>query len=385
MTDISKPLPGFTDPAPRVWLNSAHQAILTDAGRAAAHEAVRWKAEPWELTQERFDGVPKRLRAAIGNLVNVPADDIILANSASYGLNVVASGFPWQQGDEVLVMAGDFPSDILPWLRIEQQQDIKVKRIRPNNVVVEPDELEASITSNTRLFCITLVHSLSGHAIDLDAIGAVCRAHGVTLMLNISQALGARPLDLSTAPVDAVTSVGFKWLCGPYGTGFCWIRPELRTQMKTTKAYWLAMQTAAELGAPMADIQLPDRIDARAYDVFGTANFFNFVPFTASLEHLASIGLEKIRDHDQALVQRFIDGLDQTKFQITSRTDATARRSTLIFFTHRDENKNKAIHEALKQADIYTSLRAGRLRAAPHLYNTAAHIDAALEALHRAA
>ena len=77
--------------------------------RAEAEEAIAWKAAPWEMTTERFAGVPRRLKQAIGRLINAPAEDIILANSASYGLHLIANGFPWQAGDEVLVMRGDFP------------------------------------------------------------------------------------------------------------------------------------------------------------------------------------------------------------------------------------------------------------------------------------
>lgn len=337
---------------------------------------------PFEMTQERFDGVPQRLRTALGRLANVPPEDIVLANSASYGLNLIAQGFPWREGDEVLVMEGDFPSDILPWLLLEARHGVKVVRIHPRGRVVEEDELKAAITPRTRLFCTTWVHSFSGFTIDLDALGAICRAHGVTFVVNVSQALGARPLDLMQAPVDAVSCVGFKWLCGPYGTGFCWIRPALRDQLNPTKAYWLSMLTAADLGKEVVETKLQPGLGARAYDVFGTANFFNAKPFAAAVECLLDFGLARIRDHDQALVSQFIAALDRTRFDITSPTEANDRRSTLVYFSHRDRARNRAIHAALAQAGIYVSYRGGTLRLAPHLYNGSHDIEQALSALH---
>jgi cysteine sulfinate desulfinase/cysteine desulfurase-like protein len=105
----------------------------------------------------------------------------------------------------------------------------RVARIRPRERVVALDELDAAITPRTRVFCTTWVHSFSGYAINLDQLGAICRSRGVTFVVNASQALGARPIDLARSQVDALTCVGFKWLCGPYGTGFCWLRPELRS------------------------------------------------------------------------------------------------------------------------------------------------------------
>jgi selenocysteine lyase/cysteine desulfurase len=281
-------------------------------------------------------------------------------------------------------MHGDFPSDILPWLLLERRHGIRVVRIRPHGHVVEPDELRAAITPRTRLFCTTWVHSFSGFTVDLEGLGAICREHGVRFVVNGSQALGACPLDLSAAPVDAFISVGFKWLCGPYGTGFAWIRPEFRDRLRPTKAYWLAMQTARDLENDVVTVELRENLGARNYDVFGTANFFNFVPFAVAVEHLASLGLERIRDHDQALVSRFVDGIE-AQYTVTSPRAAGPQRSTLVFFSHKDKNENHRIHDALIRVGVHVALRGGSMRVAPHLYNGTGDIDRALGALHSAA
>src|SRR5262252_6526531 len=105
-------LDGFGDFAGRVWLNTAHQGPLPLSAAEEAREAIAWKLAPHELTGARFDGIPRRLRTALGKLVNVPPDEIVLGNSASYGLHLIANGYTWQAGDEVLVMARDFPSDL---------------------------------------------------------------------------------------------------------------------------------------------------------------------------------------------------------------------------------------------------------------------------------
>ena len=372
---------GFGDFAGRVWLNTAHQGALPLAAAREAREAVEWKLAPHHLTAERFAGVPGRLRAALGALVNVPPEDIVLANSASYGLHLVANGYPWQAGDEIAVMAGDFPSDILPWQLAERRAGARVVRIRPRDRVVSPEELEAAITPRTRVFCTTWVHSFSGYAVDLEALGAICRARGVAFVVNATQALGARPLDLARAPVDALACAGWKWLCGPYGTGFCWIAPAFRGRLRPTQAYWLALQTAADLGGEIADPEWRDGLGARAFDVFGTANFFNFKPWAAAVEHLREIGIERIRTHDDALVDAFAAGLDGSSFDVLSPRDR--RRSTLLFFSHRDRARNPQVHRALSAAGIDVALRAGLLRASPHLYNTPADIDRVVAVLRR--
>ena len=376
MTDFSQDFGPFDN---KIWLNTAHQGALPRVAVEQAHEAIAWKIAPHNLYTERFSAVPLRLKQALGKLIDAPAEDIILGNSASYGLHLLANGIRWQAGDEVLLMKGDFPSAILPWLGL-QKRGVNVRFIAPRNHVIDVDDLLAHLTPATKLVCTTWVHSFSGSAVDAQALGEVCRARGVWFVLNTSQAIGARPFSAATMPVDAISNVGFKWLCGPYGTGFCWMRPELREALEYNQSYWLAMQTADDLMREQSEVVLREGLGARAYDVFGTANFFNFKPWTASLEYLLAQGIERIQAHDQRLVTRFIAGLDLDKYELLSPRDGQAR-STLIFISHQQKENNAELYRSLMAQGIYPAFRNGRLRFAPHLYNTEADIDAALAAL----
>jgi selenocysteine lyase/cysteine desulfurase len=364
----------------RVWLNCAHQGALPRVAAEEAREAVAWKVQPYLLTAERFRDVPARLRRALGRLIGVPAEEIVLGNSASYGLHLLANGIPWRTGDEILLVRGDFPSAVLPWLAL-QRRGVRVRQVEPRRHLLGPEELRASLTPATRLFCTTWVHSFSGWAADLPALGAICREHGVTFVVNASQALGARPLDVSAVPVDALVSVGFKWLCGPYGTGFCWLRPPLVQSLEYNQAYWLSALTAADLAREDDLARLPEGPKtARTYDVFGTANFFNFKPWAASVEYLLGQGVERVAAHDQRLVTRLIDGLERRKYDLLSPA-AGLERSTLVFLSHKDPGRNAAVYEQLGDRGIGVAFRRGRVRLAPHLYNTDDDIDRALAAL----
>ncbi len=366
----------------RVWLNTAHQGALPRIAAEAAKEAVAWKRQPWRLTTERFGGVPQRLRVGLGRLIGARSEDVILANSASYGLHLIAHGFPWRSGDEVLTMRGDFPSDILPWLGLAGG-GVRVTQLRPAGRVLTAAEIEAAIGPCTRLLCLTWVHSLSGFTIDLDAIGRLCRAKGVIFVVNGSQAVGVRALRVDDAPIDALVSVGFKWLCGPYGTGFCWMRPSFREQLVCPQTYWLSMLTSDDLARADLDLTLREDAGAHGWDVFGTANFFNFHTWGACLDYLDGVGIEAIAAHDTTLVDRFIAGLDRDHFELLS-PEAGPARSTLVFFAPRDRQHTDACHQALQAAGVHVARRAGALRLSPHLYNTVDDIERALEQLAQA-
>jgi len=342
----------------------------------AAHEAIGWKTAPYHMTSDKFAEVPRRLRRALATLLGAPIDEITLANSASYGLHLLANGLPLAADDEVLLVRGDFPSVVLPWLGLEKKGVV----IRQLESPLSPESLSEHLTEKTRVVCTTWVHSFTGEAIDLEAIGSVLRERGIHFIVNGAQAVGARPIDVSRAPIDALIGVGFKWLCGPYGTGYCWMRPELRDKLELNQTYWLSMQTADDLGRQESLPSIREDLGGARYDIFGTANFFNFVPWTASLEYLLAQGIDNVAAHDAALVDRLIDGLTSLGFVVSS-PETGPSRSTLVLASHAERERNPAIQAALKQADVEIALRRGNLRFSPHLYNVSDDIDRALDVL----
>jgi selenocysteine lyase/cysteine desulfurase len=99
-------------------------------------EALHWKLHPELLASpERFSAVPSRLRAALADVLEAPADQIVLANSASYGLHLIANGLDLGAGDEVVVAANDFPSNILPWFML-RDRGVVVRMVEPSDEVL---------------------------------------------------------------------------------------------------------------------------------------------------------------------------------------------------------------------------------------------------------
>jgi selenocysteine lyase/cysteine desulfurase len=313
-------------------------------------------------------------------LVQVAAKDIIIGNSTSYGFHVLVNGLSWRAGDEVLVEAGEFPATVFPWRGLERL-GVDVRSVRPKGSRISADELRREIGPATRLVCLSWVNSFNGSAIDLDRIGSVCRERGVLFVVNGSQAVGARSISLLDTPVDALTTCGFKWLCGPYGTGFCWIRPSVMEQLRPVQHYWLAAQGDRPLdlvGAAEFD-RLSEHTTVN-YDVFCPANFMNHLPWAAALEYLLSIGIKRIETWDRRLMTRILDELDTSGYRVPA-FEAGGSDSTIVAITRVHAEENQAVHSYLEALNFHCALRAGNLRLSPHLYNTEDEIDQLCEAL----
>ena len=112
------------------------------------------------------------------------------------------------------------------------------------------------------------------------------------------------------------------WLCGPYGTGVCWLRPELRDALRPTKLYWLSALTAEDLAAPSLDLEAVRPRRAGRFDACGAASSFNDVPFTAAVELLLELGIEEVGACVDGLVTRLLAGIDPARFRLASSARA---------------------------------------------------------------
>ncbi len=369
----------FHDFGDVIWLNAASEGPLPVVAREALNQAVEWKSSVYELDIPKFIQVPLELKRSIGRLIHVDPKDVILGTSASYGLHLLADGIDWQQGDEIVLMQNDFPTNIIPWLALEKK-GVVVKQIPASSHILNPEEFCSAVTPRTRLTCLSHVHTFSGHMLNIDAISKVCRSQGIVCVLNIAQSVGTMPVDVAALNVDAIVAVGYKWLCGPYGTGFCWMRPELRKSLQVNRAYWPNYMTAEEM-KETGPIVFKEQTSAQKYDVFGTANFFNFVPLRAAIDYWLEVGIENVYTHNQSLIDQFLNGLDRHRFGVISPEDPEFR-SGLLVITCADSAHNENLYKHLQSSDIYSAFWKGNIRLTPHVYNTPEQVEKTLQVLH---
>ncbi len=360
------------------WINASSIGPLPRIAFDAAKRMIEMNLAPYQLSDEVFHEVPLKLKKALGRLISASEKEIILGNSASYGLHLWANGIPLQKGDEVLLVKGDFPASILPWLYL-REHGITIREIKPTGIGLNERDVLAAITQKTKILCATWVDSFTGYKLDAKAIGQICQEKGVMFLLNVTQGLGAEPFNISKLSIDGIACSGYKWLCGPYATGFCWMKLDHINSIKYNQAYWITMQGDRDL-EKMREYQILTDIGASKYDVFATANLFNFVPWTESINYLTRNGIPTIKKHNDLLVNQFLQGLDKAKYEILSPQDVR-HHTAIIIISHIQSERNKAIFKLLQEKSVFISFREGVLRFSPHLYNTPADIDKALEIL----
>jgi len=356
-----------------VYLNAAGQAPMPRVSLEAVAAALEWKKFPYALTDQGEMDLPRRVRTSIANLVAAKPEEIALTTGASAGLMALAYGLSWKRGDEILTAHREFPVQYTTWKPMEAREGVKLRLIAPRERWITADDFIATLTPNTRVVSASMVRFDDGSLLEAAKLGAACRAQGTLLALDVSQCCGAIPMDVRQLGADFITCSGYKWLLGPYGSGFFWGTSELTARFRPSPFYWQGIEGLSHF----ADLIFENpkaAPGARGWDASETASYFNLTGWDASLHFLQEAGVETVAAHNRKLMAHLFASLPHDQFVRTSPT-TTEHQGPYGCFAARTPERTREYHERLKKEKVYASLREGNIRVSTHLYNTEQDID----------
>jgi selenocysteine lyase/cysteine desulfurase len=347
------------------------------AGEAQA--ALEWKKHPYRLPDGAYFDLPDRIREKVARVIGARPSEIAVTTGASAGLASVAAGLDWKPGDEVLVGRGEFPAHFATWLRYEQAGRLRIRVVEPRGRFISADDYIESIGPHTRVISASLVRFDTGARLDAARVARACEKVGAAFILDLSQCAGAIQLSIRDLGASMAVCSGYKWLLGPYGTGFFWIAEEWIERLPLGAVYFMALEGARAFHAlPMSDLRPAP--GARRWDSAETANFTNLAAFDSSLDLMLRIGSDAVELFIDALVNQIIDGLPRTSCVLASPAERE-RRGPYVCISARDPEETPALHEKLRAAKISVSLRGKALRISPHIYNTPEDISRLMQVL----
>ena len=369
----------FADFEGVAYLDAATQGAFPLAGAAAGRVALEWKKRPDQLPMDAYFARPNRVREKFGKIVGADAVDIALTTGATSGMNAVAAGMDFQPGDEVLVAKREFPAHFSTWVPYQRAGRVCVRIIEPRERFITSEDYIQNIGPKTRLVSASLVRFDNGAKLDAWRLAKACREKGVPFLLDISQAAGAVPIDLKAIGADFAVCSGYKWVLGPYGTGFFWVDPEATKRLELGPAYWMAIEGADNFSALSMD-NLKFAPGARRWDAAETGSFTNLAVLEASLDFVLSVGVEEVVRLNRELQQEIIDRLPRDRCALASPAEAD-RRGPYVCVVARHADQTAALHKRLIESQVIVALREGAIRISPYLYNTSDHITRLIKGL----
>jgi cysteine desulfurase / selenocysteine lyase len=355
------------------YLNLAGQSPMPKVSHRAVIAALELKKFPHRIPDSAFFDVPNRIRTSIAKLIGGKAEEVALTTGASTGMAAVAYGLNWEAGDEVVTAKGEFPMQYTTWKPMEAREGIKVKIVAPRDRYIAAEDIIAAMTPKTRVVSISHVRFDTGGMIDAAKIAAACHAQGALLLLDVSQSCGAVPMSVDALGADFLVCAGYKWLLGPFGTGFFWAKSEHIARVRSGPFYWMATGGADNFAALATNDPKPGR-DAKRWDAAETANYLNNAAVDASLEFVLRAGPDTVLAHNHNLIDFMFERLPKDRCVPASPLEHSLR-GPYGCFTARKPEGTAALYERLRKENVVTSLREGNIRVSPYLYNTERDID----------
>jgi selenocysteine lyase/cysteine desulfurase len=296
----------FDLPNEVAYLNCAYMSPLLKRAAAGGSQAIAHKCRPWQIRAEDFFTESERARALFAELLGAQADDIALVPAASYGLAVAAANLAVAPEQRILVLAEQFPSNVYTWGAHALRAGAEVMTVaRPADDDWTRAVL-ARLDERVAIAALPHCHWIDGGLLDLRAIGARCREVGSALVLDVTQSLGALPLDLAAVRPDYLVCPGYKWLLGPYSLGYLYVAPAHQDGLPLEQN-WIA-RAGSEDFARLIDYQDPYQPGARRFDVGERFNFALVPVSIVGMEQLLAWGVERIAatlaDRTAAIAER---------------------------------------------------------------------------------
>jgi cysteine desulfurase / selenocysteine lyase len=359
-----------------LYLNHAAVAPWPQVTADAVQTFAAENARQGTLNYPHWLTVEQALREQARQLLNAPtAGDIALVKNTSEGLSFVAYGLNWCEGDNVVGVRQEFPSNRYVWQSLASQ-GVEFRQLDLNLHPDAPeDALLALCDERTRLISISAVQYTNGLRMDLGKVGEFCRANGILFCVDAIQQLGAIPLDVQQVQADFVVADGHKWMLGPEGLALFYVRREVLEQLRLTQYGWHMAEGLTDYS--MEEYQ--PALDARRFEC-GSPNMLGIHALHASLGVLLNTGMDTVWEQLSARVQYLLDGLQALPDMEILSDMRTERRSGIVTFRSRTV-ANEVLFKQLQDNGVFCALRGGGIRFSPHFYTPFAQLARVLTVL----
>lgn len=353
----------FPITAEYAYLNHAAAGpIPTPVATALSRYLKQAQTMPLDLFMGEMVALEGEVKKRAARLIGAARpDEIVQVPGTAAGINIAAQSLPLNAGDNVLVVDGDYPSLIYPWLNLAPQ-GILTKFVPPREGGLDLDLLESRIDSRTRAVAISTAMFTTGFRNDIQALGQLCRARDIYLVVDAIQTLGCLPVDVQACHIDFLAGGSQKWLLSPPGSGLLYCRHDLLDRLRLGP--YVGAMSVVPTGS-LTEYNFTLQPSTARFET-SASNLAGIVAMHASLGLLLDIGIQRIAAQVLSLTNIVIADLQSRGFRIASSLDER-HRSAIVVVEVPDPVE---ACQKLLAARIVTSARGAGIRISPDFYNT---------------
>jgi cysteine desulfurase/selenocysteine lyase len=309
------------------------------------------------------------LRTRVAHLINCERDEVVLVQSTTEGLNIVAKGLDWKTGDAIVVRGGkhEHYANYLPWVELSQKKGVQLRELHMTSEdgYFDLSELEKLIKGSQ---LITMSHVLynTGAIMPVEEVGRIVQENDDTLFcIDAAQSAGTIPVDVKKIGCDFMSFPGFKWLCGPTGIGVFYC---------SKKAFQMLAPVIGVESATLSDQNILAYFDMPARFQGGFRNFPGAAGLEASLRYILRIGLERVRKKNMNVAGIFREEIGKIPVVKMYGPEEESKRSSIVTFMPQTADSSTLVKKLEQNSMIFAARDIGggkkAVRAAPHFFNS---------------
>jgi selenocysteine lyase/cysteine desulfurase len=355
----------------KTYLYNCSQGALSDAVEAGMQEYAniwRTSTDPWGEWIQAYES----LRGEFASFINAQPDEVAIVTSASAGINPVANALRFDARDKVVMGEYEFPTMGHIWLA-QEPRGARIQFLQGVNESLPTECYQRAIDERTCVVPLTHVSFVNGFRSDVAAITRIAHANGALVFLDGYQDCGTRPLDVKALDVDFFVTGTLKYLLGPPGLAFLYVRRELIESLTPTITSWMSQRDVFAFNTQNLD----PAGAARRFEN-GTPAIPNIYMASAALKLLRSAGMDNVAAQIERLTRAFLLGVGA--LGIAAKTPASGI-GPLVVLRAKDVNAAQAMVARLAARGIVVSARRDGVRFAFHIYNTLDDVQTALTAI----
>jgi selenocysteine lyase/cysteine desulfurase len=343
---------------------------------AAGHAAIERTAAPWAIKSNDWFAGAADLRERFARLIGTSAANVALVPSVSYGVATAARNVLVRPGDNIVVIENEYPSNYYSWQRLAAERQVQIRVARRRSVVTLTDAVLSLVDARTAVIAVPNCHWSDGELVDLVQVGAAARSHDAALVVDASQSLGVRPLDVAAVQPDFLVSVGYKWLLGPYGLGYLYVAPRWQQAGRPLEESWLN-RAGSESFATLADYTDAYRPGAQRFNQ-GESAQFQLIPMAlAALTQIEAWSVTSIQERLSAWTRELCAHAADLGF----RMQAADRRVGHMIGLEARGGLSERIATSLAERNVQVAVRGSSIRIAPHMHSTERDLESLVETL----
>jgi cysteine desulfurase/selenocysteine lyase len=322
------------------------------------------------LTAEYITSLLNELRTRVAHLINCDRDEVVLTQSTTDGLNMVAGGIGWKKGDSIVVRGGrhEHQANYFPWLAVSQKKGVTLRELDiDKNGFFSLDKLEKA-TKGARLVTMTQVLYNTGAIMPLDQVGKIAKENNVLFSVDAAQSVGTIPVDVRKIGCQFLAFPSFKWLCGPLGIGIFYCSKQA-AEMLSPRSIGGESATLSDKAHTLAELEMPSRFQA------GFRNYPGAAGLESSLRYMLRIGIGSIREMNMRVARVLREEIGKIPGVELYGPEEEEKRSSIVAFMPPSGSNSSEIVKRLEQKNIVFAARdigGGKkaVRATPHFFNS---------------